>query len=165
MDGISTFLPFTNIPIEGLKCEVTEKTAEEMLMFFEKICRAMISYSNGSILGTCHLQLDQPWLLIPAVGGLMDERIDEIRSFKGEFNKLKETFRWCLTTEIWKTTLNIGKTKPRADSMYSRYCADLSPKRIIQMLRFFRNSTHLPKLSTTEADFALKDRGGTRFEL
>ena len=39
----------------------------------------------------------------------MDDRIDEIRSFKDRLRKMKETFGWCLTTEIWKTTLRIGE--------------------------------------------------------
>ena len=38
----------------------------------------------------------------------MDERADEIHRLKEKFQCLKETFAWCLTTEIWKTTLTMG---------------------------------------------------------
>ena len=38
----------------------------------------------------------------------MDEQADEIHRLRKKFQCLKETFAWCLTTEVWKTTLRIG---------------------------------------------------------
>ncbi|KAL5513808.1 hypothetical protein ACEPAH_4209 [Sanghuangporus vaninii] len=90
MEDVATFLPFTDIPEKGLKCKVTARTTEEMLVLFETICKAIIKYSSRSVLG-----------------GLWDDRIEEIQSFKEKLRRLKETFGWCLTTEIWKTTLKI----------------------------------------------------------
>ncbi|KAL5492993.1 hypothetical protein ACEPAI_4441 [Sanghuangporus weigelae] len=90
MEEVTAFLPFTDIPEKGLKCEVTARTTGEMLVLFESICKAIIKYSTGSILG-----------------GLLEDRIEEIHSFKEKFSQLKETFGWCLTTENWKTTLKI----------------------------------------------------------
>ena len=45
------FLPFADIPARGLKCKVTTQTTEEMLRLFEAVCRSIIKYSNGTILG------------------------------------------------------------------------------------------------------------------
>ena len=37
--------------------------------------------------------------------------MDEVRSYKEEFLKLKETLDWCVKTEIWRTVLKIGELK------------------------------------------------------
>ena len=52
MQAVTTFLPFADIPERGLKCRMTTETTEEMLVLFEEICRAIIKYSYGPILGT-----------------------------------------------------------------------------------------------------------------
>lgn len=109
MEELATFLPFTDIPERGLKCKVTAQTTNEMLVLFERVCRAIIKYSNGSVLGTFHYMAQQKVFLACKIGSLLDDRIEEICSFKDKIRRLKETFRWCLTTEVWKTTLKIGE--------------------------------------------------------
>lgn len=114
MEDISNFLPFADVPDKGLKCKVTAKTTDEMLALFEQTCRAINKYSTGSVLGQFLSSIsDIPSYLTFELGGLLGDRIEDICSFKEKLGKLKETFGWCLTTEIWKTALKIGEKTSR----------------------------------------------------
>ena len=64
MEDISTFLPFADIPERGLKCKITVHTTEEMLVLFEQVCRAIINYSNGSVLGEFTVGIPALWELV-----------------------------------------------------------------------------------------------------
>ncbi|KAL5510906.1 hypothetical protein ACEPAG_4663 [Sanghuangporus baumii] len=141
MEDVTTFLPFTDIPEKGLKCKATAQCTEEMLVLFESICKAIVKYSNG-----------------PVLGGLLDDRIDEIRSFKERFGKLKETFGWCLTTEIWKTILKIEENidilllrdllRSVTEAFYSedRMCFEGSRRDTLRMIEIWSESETSPKL-------------------
>ncbi|KAL5530880.1 hypothetical protein ACEPAG_3756 [Sanghuangporus baumii] len=141
MEDVATFLPFTDIPEKGLKCKVTARTTEEMLVLFESICKAIIKSSSRSVLG-----------------GLWDDRIEEIQSFKENLRKLKETFGWCLTTEIWKTTLKIEKNtdilllrkalSPLTEAAYreDRLCFEGSRRETLKMIETWSESESSPKL-------------------
>ncbi|KAL5513812.1 hypothetical protein ACEPAH_4213 [Sanghuangporus vaninii] len=141
MEDVATFLPFTDIPEKGLKCKATAQTTEEMLVLFESICKVIIKYSNG-----------------PVLGGLLDGRIEEIRSFKEKLRRLKETFGWCLTTEIWKTTLKIEENtdilllrrelSPLTEAAYreDRLCFDGSRRETLKMIETWSESESSPKL-------------------
>ncbi|KAL5536193.1 hypothetical protein ACEPAF_14 [Sanghuangporus sanghuang] len=140
IENVATFIPFTDFPSDGLKCEVTACTAEQMMKLFEKICRTIMTYSSTFVLG-----------------GFMGERTDEICDLKRKFQSLKETFSWCLTTEIWKTTLKIEVNteslllrllNPVWDAYYNegRACFDGSRKDTLRILEDWSASESSAKL-------------------
>ncbi|KAL5530881.1 hypothetical protein ACEPAG_3757 [Sanghuangporus baumii] len=90
MQDIKSFLPFTKIPLERLKGGVTEETAYSLLETFAKASSSIIRYSSQT-----------------SLGNLLNDHTDEIDDFKAEFKSLKETFDWCVKTEIWRTVLEI----------------------------------------------------------
>ncbi|KAL5493028.1 hypothetical protein ACEPAI_4476 [Sanghuangporus weigelae] len=90
MRDIKSFLPFTKIPLERLKGGVTKETVYTLLETFTKVSSSIIRYSSQT-----------------SLGNLLDDHTDEIDDFKAEFKRLKETFDWCVKTEIWRTVLEI----------------------------------------------------------
>ncbi|EJC99701.1 WD40 repeat-like protein [Fomitiporia mediterranea MF3/22] len=92
MVEVASFLPFVDVPRNRLKSNVTSETVHKILVLFEKISMMIMEYSDDTALGI-----------------FLRNRIHEVNAYKEELRRLKETFDWCVKTEVWKATLRTEK--------------------------------------------------------
>ena len=110
MEEIASFLPFAEIPNDRCKSAVTTETAEALLKLFERISRSILDSSTETILGKKAWPVRHLKLIVLQPGFCLKDQLGEVNGYKEKLKKLKETFDWCVKTEIWKTVLRIGES-------------------------------------------------------
>ncbi|KAL5510903.1 hypothetical protein ACEPAG_4660 [Sanghuangporus baumii] len=134
MRDIKSFFPFTKIRAERLKSDITEQAVSSLLETFARIANSIIRYSSETTLGN-----------------LLDDHTDEVNESKEEFKRLKETFDWCVKTEIWRTVLEIendtrsmhlDKLHPVTQSFYDtkKSCYEGTREETLQAIRQWSTS-------------------------
>ncbi|KAI5115084.1 hypothetical protein M0805_002481, partial [Coniferiporia weirii] len=90
MVDVASLLPFVGDDIQTKNAR-TRETITKMLDLFCKVSGLVIEYSGKGMLGD-----------------LFSSRRDELELSKGELRRLRETYDWCIKTEIWITAIETG---------------------------------------------------------
>ncbi|EJC99868.1 uncharacterized protein FOMMEDRAFT_22905 [Fomitiporia mediterranea MF3/22] len=134
MADVASFLPFVEVPQARTRSNISNETADKILELFEKISRMLIEYSDNT-----------------AIGIFLRSRIDDVDAYKEELRRLKETFDWCIKTEVWKAVLTtekhtealvLDKLQPVMQAFYEREktCSERTRKETLQAIEDWSTS-------------------------
>ncbi|THH05545.1 hypothetical protein EW145_g4721 [Phellinidium pouzarii] len=112
MKDLALFLPFTkDVPLDLMKNATTRQTVKQILELFCQISMSIIRYSSKGLLGD-----------------LISSHKDEIDTQRVEFTRLKNTYDWCVKTEIWRSVIRterhaedqqLSRLRPAREAFYN----------------------------------------------